>query len=78
VGAAPKHVGRGHSSDNISPNYGTSPTYILKRPHDKLREEADTRAGLGLFGQGAGLGLCGFGARRAFPQDIEKPTFSAR
>lgn len=31
IGAAPNHVGRGHRSDNITPNRGTNPTYVLKR-----------------------------------------------
>jgi hypothetical protein len=31
IGAAPKHVGRGHRSDNITPNRGTSAAYTLKR-----------------------------------------------
>jgi hypothetical protein len=31
VTAAPQHVGRGHSSNNVSPIYGNNPTYTLKR-----------------------------------------------
>lgn len=31
VGPAPAHVGKGHSSDNVSPNHGNNPTYILRR-----------------------------------------------
>jgi hypothetical protein len=31
IGAAPKHVGRGHRSDNVTPNRGNNPTYALKR-----------------------------------------------
>jgi hypothetical protein len=41
VPAAPKHVGRGHRSDNISPNYGTDATYLvrrLKRDHPEIAE----------------------------------------
>lgn len=29
--AAPEHVGRGHRTDNIRTNYGTSETYIVRR-----------------------------------------------
>jgi len=31
IGPAPDHVGRGHSSDNVTPNRGNNPTYALKR-----------------------------------------------
>lgn len=30
-GVAPEHVGKGHRADNISPSYGTDPTYIQRR-----------------------------------------------
>ena len=31
VGAAPVHVGRGQSGDNVTPKRGSSPTYALRR-----------------------------------------------
>lgn len=44
VTAAPKHVGRGHRSDNITPNRGTDAAYLIRRLKRDAPEIAEALA----------------------------------
>jgi hypothetical protein len=73
---APEHVGRGHRSDNITPNRGTGETYIIRR----LKRDRPDLAELVLSGKTSAraAGIAAGFVKRTATIPIDDPTAIAR